>query len=263
MVNPTAGSIDLTIHNRDFTIRQSPGLLQSCRDEGTTGAVLWRTSVAVAEWMARPDNILFTSGVLGSDGSLLELGSGVTGLLPQVLAPRVRTFIATDQPHMLKMLRTNVNNDGSFVGRSMSKAHPGHSSRHDIRILALDWEEDDARQQLRSHGLGEGVDTIFACDCIFNEALIDPFVETCFEICTLRRHDNDDRGSNAGFLSRAPPTLCVIAQHLRQADIFEQWLIRFMRDFHVWRLPDSCLRPTLQAGGEFAVHVGTLREKVA
>ncbi|KXL50525.1 MAG: hypothetical protein FE78DRAFT_231786 [Acidomyces sp. 'richmondensis'] len=269
MVDPTASSIDLTVHDRDLTIRQSPGLLQSRRNEGTTGAVLWRTTVAVAEWMARPENILFTSGVMGPDRSMLELGSGVAGLLAQVLAPRLRTFIATDQPHVLKMLRANIQSGKSVVDHNKSKASSRRSGEQDVRILSLDWEEDDARRQLRSHGLRDGVDALVACDCVFNDALIEPFVQTCVDICTLRRRDNDDNNINdhddndrpsGDSSSGAPPTLCIIAQHLRHADVFEQWLSRFIRDFHVWRLPDSWLGPTLQAGGEFVVHMGMLRK---
>ena len=37
-VDPKAKTLDLTIYGRDFLIHQSPTLLTSHRDEGTTGA---------------------------------------------------------------------------------------------------------------------------------------------------------------------------------------------------------------------------------
>ena len=109
MIDPKAASIDLAIQGRDFTLTQSPGLLQSNREGGTTGAAIWATSVRFAQWISSPDNVLFKHGLLGASSSVLELGSGISGLVGCVLAPQVERVVLTDQQYTLKLLKDNVN----------------------------------------------------------------------------------------------------------------------------------------------------------
>ncbi|KAF2864406.1 hypothetical protein K470DRAFT_208434 [Piedraia hortae CBS 480.64] len=219
MVNPRAQELDITIGNKDYMVMQSPGALLSKGSKGTTGAVLWRTSLAFAQSISDPRcELRGEANVFNSQTTVLELGSGTSGLLARVLAPFVKTVIATDQFHTLKQLRANVE---------------GYDS---IKVMPLDWEETDIGLQLRSHGLGQGIDVVIACDCIYNEALIAPFVQTCTDICRLR------------------PAICIIAQHLRQEDIFAAWLLRFSRFFHTWRMPEGFL-----GHGDLVVHIGTLK----
>jgi hypothetical protein len=102
---------------------------------------------------------------------------------------------------------------------------------------------------------------VVACDCIYNESLVDPFVQTCADACRLRSSD----GSPEIFYQERPsqprqqPCICVIAQQLRNPDVFQRWLEGFMRDFRVWRLPDAHLLPGLRPDRGFVVHVGFLR----
>ncbi|KAK5127830.1 hypothetical protein LTR85_004946 [Meristemomyces frigidus] len=262
MIDPKTSPLELSIAGREFNITQSPGALQSKRKEGTTGAAVWQTSVRVAEWLSSSSNVLFTSGILDGTNTALELGSGVSGIVPCILVPRVETVVATDQEHLLKIMRENIT---ANVIRA-----PGHRSTHtsrkrgnrrepaigDVKVFALDWEEDDVQKVLASHGFAEGVDAIVACDCIFNYALIEPLMQTCRGICSLRRQRRDD-GSDQ---TDQRPTVGVIAQQLRQAEVFEQWLQASLRWFRVWRAPDNALTEGLRAGSGFAVHICILRD---
>jgi hypothetical protein len=255
MIDAKATSLELNVAGKDFTITQSPGLLQSKRQEGTTGAAVWQTSVRVAEWLASPSNVLFKHGVLDSSSTVIELGSGIGGLLATLLATRVHEVVATDQQHLLKLLRENVGacaaSLSNVTGRASRKHNLERSLVERIRVFSLDWEQDDVPRQLTMSGLGQGADAIIACDCIFNYALIEPLVKTCEDICGLRTDCSNDTAESSPF-----STICLIAQQLRQSDVFEQCLAAFMRSFKVWRVPDNLLHVGLREGSGFVVHVG-------
>src|SRR5690348_9589579 len=92
-VNAHARSIAIGVGGRDFTILQSPGLLTSNRDSGTTGAVLWKISPLVARWLVCRSGILWSAGILHSKANVVELGCGVSGLLGLCLAPLVSCYL--------------------------------------------------------------------------------------------------------------------------------------------------------------------------
>ncbi|KAK5699507.1 Ribosomal protein lysine methyltransferase [Elasticomyces elasticus] len=256
MVDPNATSIELTIAGRDFTVTQSPGLLHSKQKLGTTGAAVWQTSVKIAEWLASPKNVLFERGILDSSSTVLELGSGTSGIIASTLALLVGRVVATDQQHLLKNLRANLDANASPIvksnGRKAGKV--AQDSSHPVTTLALDWEEDDIPKHLASHGLGSGVDLVLACDCVYNYALIEPFVQACADTCSLRNRKTDESASHG----EPCTTICLVAQQLRSSDVFEQWLEAFIRKFRVWRVPDEMLTPSLKEGGRFVVHAGIL-----
>lgn len=110
-----------------------------------------------------------------------------------------------------------------------------------IRAESLDWETDDVSNL-------QAVDLVIACDCIYNEALIEPLNATCAALCRLRQSS-----------SEKTPTLCLIAQQLRSPDVFEAWLKSFCALFRVWRVPDEMLLEGLREGSGFVVHVGIVR----
>ena len=110
-----------------------------------------------------------------------------------------------------------------------------------IRTASLDWEKDDVANW-------EAVDLVIACDCIYNDALIEPLNSTAAAICKLRAADADQ------------PTLVVVAQQLRSHEVFEAWLKSFARRFEVWQVPDGVVGEGLGEGSGFVVHVGVLRK---
>lgn len=254
MIDPKAASIDLTINGRDFTLTQSPGLLQSNREGGTTGAAIWATSVQFTQWISSPDNILFEHDILGASSSVLELGSGISGLVGCILAPRVERVVLTDQQYTLKLLKDNVTANlavNTSKGKGRTKRTNQDHSGANITVEALDWETDAIAPFLAANGLMNGADVVLACDCIYNYALIEPFTQACADICRVRQQSSE--------LDELKPTVCVVAQHLRQPDVFEEWAEVFMSKFHTWRIPTEMLGAALGEGSGFAVHVGVLK----
>ncbi|USW54240.1 Putative lysine methyltransferase [Septoria linicola] len=251
MLNSKTAVLDVNIAGRDFEITQSPGLLESQREGGTTGAAVWQSTVRCAEWMETTDNVLFTSAVLNSESTVLELGAGISGILPCILGPKVDKFVCTDQAYTLKALQSNITSN-TRATRSSSKSKRSDTN---VRVLPLDWETDDASSFLHSNGLSPGPDMIIACDCIYNYALIRPFVQTCADLSKARRV-----ALEAAEMPSVP-TLCIVVQQLRQAEVFEQWVTTFHQFFHVWRVPSDQLSVGLQDGSGFAVHIGLLREE--
>ncbi|GME52473.1 Nicotinamide N-methyltransferase [Neofusicoccum parvum] len=259
ILDSKAVSLELTVAGRDLTITQSPGLLTSNRALGSTGAVVWKVTPLFAEWLASEDNLLFGSHALTPQSTVLELGSGVAGIVPLVLAPRIGRYVATDMDYVLKLLKQNVAQNTSLPSTRRTKsqkprARAGDASAGAIETLTLDWERDSIAalpQQLNQPSDGSddcGFDAIVACDCIYNEALIEPFNTACAEICALRAN-----GSR--------PTFCVIAQQRRTYDVFEQWLVSFHKLFRVWKLSDEHLPKDLGEDSGFMVHIGVLRSK--
>lgn len=257
MLDPKAEEVEISIAGKDFTIRQSPGILQSNREGGTTGAVLWKSSIYFAEWLDSAQSTLFRHGILDSQTVVLELGSGVSGLVPCVLSPRVKNVVATDQQYALKLLQENINANkhvwSRLASQHQSKRQPSHSN---IDVLALDWDTDDITSVFRAHELRGGVDAVFACDCIYNYALIAPFIQTCVDICKIRANT---RSQGHRDTESARQTICIVAQQLRQPEVFEQWLEAFIKDFRVWRVPSSKTTDDTTAGRGSVVHVGVLR----
>lgn len=229
---------------------------------------MWKINPLFATWIAS-DNFLFRNGILHPDAVVLELGCGVSGVVALTLAPSVKRYIATDQDYVLKLLKQNIaeNTLNPSVGshkQSNKKKHGGSSrgtstpreteaSTLNIETLTLDWEADSIMGL--PHLLGQraddalqGVDVLLATDCIYNFALIEPFVTTCAQICRLRSASDPTR-----------PTVCIIGQQLRLPDVFEEWIKCFHKHFQVWRVPDELLTKELGTDSGFAVHAGILR----
>jgi predicted nicotinamide N-methyase len=257
MVDAEAEELEISICERDFTIKQSPGLLRSNRAGGTTAAAVWRICVHFSEWLGSTTNPLFQDGILDANSTVIELGSGISGLVPSMLAPRVGRVLATDQPYALKLLQDNIHSNQAkpSARKASHKTSESQQAVNNIDGLSLDWEEDDVHSFLRSNSLERGVDAVVVCDCVFNYALIQPLMQTCNEICKARSTHERTTGQTVR------PTLCIIAQQLRQPDVFESWLRSFLGVFRVWRLPDSKLTQALRESSGFVVHVGVLRTK--
>ena len=262
-VDAKATSLEIPVGGRDLTIRQSPTLLSSNRERGSTGAVVWKVTPLFAQWIISESNIFFRSSVLGKSSTVLELGSGISGIIAITLACRIGRYIATDQEYVFKLLKANVENNcpksnrlGSSVGSRQGKVVSDSGSacaRDRIQVLALDWESSSVSNlptmmDKNPANVFHVIDAIIACDCIYNEALIAPFVCMCADICHL---------ANANSAKKA--TWCIVAQQLRSDLVFETWLKAFHKLFRVWRVPDDLLIDGLKEGSGFTVHVGILR----
>lgn len=249
-IDSKATTLELTVGNRDLSIVQSPGLLSSSRQQGTTGAVVWKITPIFAAWLIREDNLLRTAGFLRPDSIALELGCGISGIIPLVLAQEIGKYIATDQEYVFKILKQNLaENISTTKGQGLKKQQRSQKKRSDlcldasIDVLALHWEESMA-SSISSHlPKGAGIDLILACDCIYNESLTDPFVNTCADICRLN----------------ASACVCVIAQQIRSDIIFQAWLTAALKLFRVWRVEDFPARMDGSEGATFTVHIAILR----
>jgi hypothetical protein len=223
--------------------------LTSDRTGGTTGAVVWKVTPLFAEWIASPINFLFANACLDSSSTILELGAGISGIVALTLGARVARYTATDQAYVLKILKQNIAENLDAVlpkkhkaGKKRVQSAPASQSPSTILTQTLDWETDDVSNL-------DDVDLVVACDCIYNESLIEPLNTTCAAICRLRQQDE----------TCTKPTLCLIAQQLRSPDVFEAWLKSFHRLFTVWQVPDGLLSPGLREGSGFVVHIGVVR----
>ena len=249
-IDSKATTLELTVGNKDLSIVQSPGLLSSSRQQGTTGAVVWKIAPIFADWLIREDNLLRKAGFLGPDSIALELGCGISGIIPLVLAPEIGKYIATDQEYVFKLLRQNLAENISVTkDKGLKKQQRSEKKRSDscldasIDVLALDWEESMA-SSISSHlPKGAGIDLILACDCIYNESLIGPFVNTCADICRLN----------------ASACACVIAQQIRSDIVFQAWLTAALKVFRVWRVEGFSAGIDESEGAAFTVHIAVLR----
>jgi hypothetical protein len=190
--------------------------------------VVWSVTPRFATWISSPTNILFTSNLLSSSSTCIELGSGISGIVALTLGAKIAQFTATDQDYAMKLLRQNIasNLDAVFpatktAGRNKQKSQPRNSNLGRIKTDTLDWETD-------STSTLTPVDLVIACDCIYNT-------------------------------DAEKPTLCVIAQQLRAHDVFETWLKSFHRLFHTWQVPDRYLVEGLKENSGFVVHIGIVR----
>ncbi|KAF1843455.1 uncharacterized protein K460DRAFT_368357 [Cucurbitaria berberidis CBS 394.84] len=272
-IDSQASTLEVCVAGHDLTIHQSRGLLTSDRKAGTTGAVVWKVTPLFAQWISSPNNFLSTTSLLTPTSTAIELGAGVSGVVALSLGPRISHYTATDQAYVLKLLRQNIaenlpvvfphtNNKVKKGGKSTTASkknqQPAASSSgmseasERIEVRSLDWETDDVSQL-------QAVDLVVACDCIYNEALIEPLNSTCAAICRLRGADASSSSSSSDSANTSRPTLCLIAQQLRSPDVFEAWLKSFHRLFEVWRVPDGMLDEGLREGSGFVVHVGIVR----
>ena len=245
--DPKATELTVQVGDRDVEILQSPGLLMSNRDAGTTGAVLWKVSPLVAAWLVAISGPLWRAGILHPRANVVELGCGIAGILGLSLSPLVSTYLLTDQEYVMKILKENVALNQSLAklkkrGRKKDQQDDAISPR--LRTLTLDWETDSATNVQHALGPDQSIDLVVACDCIYNDFLIKPFVGTCADLCKKR--------------SSGKVPVLLVAQQLRSEEIFEEWLQATMQLFHVWRVPNDSLNKELQDGSGYTLHLAIL-----
>ncbi|KAL9106553.1 MAG: hypothetical protein Q9227_008468, partial [Pyrenula ochraceoflavens] len=254
--DPQATHLDLDIGPRTFSITQSPGLLTSSRNTGTTGAVLWKITPHIARWLLSANNPLRSAGLFSpTSTTVVELGCGISGLLGLTLAPEVKQYILTDQPYISKLLHQNLS--ANTHTQQPTKSRPASHQKQRLKAAAatsapifkpLDWETDSPSHLLTSLSLPHSSPSlVIACDCIYNDHLIPSFISTCIDLATPTT-------TSQSVLPHQPPTIFLIAQQLRSQDILQAWLEAFMRHFTVWRVPGEGLSEELGEGKGFVVH---------
>lgn len=249
MIDSKTTTLEVEVAGRDYRFHQSPGMLTSTRAEGTTGAVLWKIGPLVASWLVDARNALWHAGLITSNSSIVELGSGISGLIGCAVTPLVGQYIWTDQEYVLKTLRENIT--ANIAGSAQEKHAVRKTSvkrgftDYASRVMKLDWECDDVdvlSDLLQNTG---GLDMIIVCDCIYNDFLINPLLETC------KRISSTYAGKNKAVL--------LIAQQLRSDEIFTDFMDALLKDFRAWRIGDNHLPTTLAHRTGFAIHLAILK----
>lgn len=242
-VDPKARSVQVTLSSsREYTIHQSPAVLSSNRAGGTTGAVLWKITPLFASWLTSTSNILLSTGILNSSSTVIELGCGISPLNAFALSPHVSRYVLTDQPYVQRLVQQNLDEN---VQLPSAKRGSKKSAAASLAFEVLDWETDTPTSSLTGTA-ARSFDAVLACDCVFNYALVEPFVQTCADLCRLRSEDET-------------PCVCVVAQQLRSDEVFLLWLTTFTKHFRAWKVPDDALPDGLKSSDGFVVHVGILR----
>lgn len=209
--------------------------------------VVWKVTPLFASWITSPLNPLVKHELINAKTTVLELGSGISGIIALALSPLVGSYTLTDQSYVFKLLRQNLDGNKSISSSSRPRKSGSKSKKHEkdiqrnIQLQSLDWQTDSAASLPGSY------DLIIACDCIYNDALITPLVSTLVDAAKLR-NDGDK-------------TIVIIGQQRRSSEVFEDWLIAFHKFFRTWRVPDEILGGSgLQSGSGYLVHIGILRE---
>lgn len=221
---------------------------------------MWKITPLFATWITTTSNLLFKYGILDTNSTVLELGCGISGIIGLSLGPLVGSYTLTDQDYVSRLLNQNLEENrhtamsGSRGRKSSTKPRKGAGRGEVIPTTtnvvqrSLDWETDEVTSSLTGTEK-KSFDVVIACDCIYNDALIKPLVQTSIDACRLRLADEDEEN----------PSICLVAQQLRSAEVFEEWLKEFHKTFRVWRIPDEELIDGLKTDSGFVVHIGILR----
>ncbi|CDK28414.1 unnamed protein product [Kuraishia capsulata CBS 1993] len=224
--------IHVTVNDHDLQIHQSVSSL-SGKESSSTGFVAWSSSVPFAQWLP---------GWLGpslKELQIVELGAGVSGILSATIGPKCSRYLATDQKHILKLLKKNLEENLSQEVHSttLDASLPRNTRRTDIKnypkidIAEYDWEYSDSmKNDILAFFPGGAPDLILASDTIYNEYLIKPFADAIEGLS----------GNHTGFLG--------ILQ-LRDESIIEAFLVEMTnRAFQCYHIPGHLVSDELSHG---------------
>lgn len=175
---------------------------------------------------------MFNSPKLRNTVSVVELGSGVSGIIASVLGPSTKSYVCTDQKHILKLLKKNfANNVVSNKFRSTTVPNTGvEGSECQIEVIELDWETPEDGLQTYQQLVGHLPDLIIACDTVYNDFLIQPFLNCCASLLT-------------------PTNALLLSLQLRDEGVMEQFL-QLVCDagLHLYYVPPALLSQDLLHG---------------
>lgn len=261
----------------NLVIDQSITSLNSSKDNNnsTTGYVLWSITPFFIKWLLySPSGEMFRYGMkdvpiiyskddeqkIDNDitnldipsllntkndsrkASVIELGSGISGILPITLGNYVDKYIATDQRGILNKLKENITGNMSQLPlRSVKSVTLGmddiplSDNTNDDELVAIprrikprlclevqpiDWETFNLNQTTESKLYpyleeikheGAGTVYVLAMDVIYNDFLIKPFLET---IKQLQSYYTDSQQT----------VVCLVGIHLRSQEVVTTFL---------------------------------------
>lgn len=203
--------------------------------------VLWKITPLFASYISSPTSPI--RNILTPHSSVLELGCGISPLTALALREHVANYVLSDQPYVQKLVSLNISEN------QPRRAAKGAGQPGKVVFTPLDWETDTVTPSLSPMG---DFDLVVSCDCVYNDALVRPLVQTCADACRLRE---GERGQET------KPCVCIVAQQLRSDDVFQLWLTEFHKYFRTWRFPDGLLPEGLRPDDGFVIHAGILRSQ--
>lgn len=220
----------------DLEIQQSISSLSSKQQTSSTGFICWQTALLLADWILSDKNCPLRKAICGN--TVLELGTGVSSLLASTLGPLCEHYIATDQKHLLKLMRANF--DRNVVTRRFSSRTVDNDVSHfkaekdtppKIDFIELDWESrDDGLYELTELTGNAKVDVIIACDTIYNSYLVPYFIKTTKSVM---RSDS----------------VAIVAMQLRDESVLEDFLNEcFDQNLEIQLIPETILSSLLRRG---------------
>lgn len=283
--NSKKGDVQLdtsTITNTfELVIDQSFTSLNSSRDNNnsTTGYVLWSITPFFIEWLLySPSSRLFRTGGMfyrneehndenntvhspnyipgllnlnkDTKTSIIELGSGISGILSIVLGNYVDTYIGTDQRGILNKLKQNIEQNiqqlslRTVESQTLNLITPelvrGRDNEEDneedittinrkrkpriqLEIEPLDWETFQLNDKTAPNLYpyldkikSDGTETVYilALDVIYNDFLIKPFIHTLKQLLHFYRQP---QGS-------IKDVACLVGIHLRSQEVVTEFL---------------------------------------
>lgn len=255
-----------------LSVSQSLTSLSSSKDNNnsTTGYVLWSTTPFFIKWLLYNDEsqVFVKSGEIkivdeDEDGQefygtleipamfsqnedgfhyVLELGAGVSGILPIVIGNYVDKYVCTDQRGILNILKKNIEDNVDVLNKRNVKTSTLklNTSRRTERIvqldvLPLDWEKFSPKKKDLDPLLFPQVGTscvvhIVAMDVIYNDYLVRPFLLSLTELIKICKQ-------------RDYQVKCFIGVQLRAQDVLELFLEQAVIEFelNLYAIEDSCI----------------------
>ncbi|EGW33399.1 uncharacterized protein SPAPADRAFT_71250 [Spathaspora passalidarum NRRL Y-27907] len=186
-VDRSSNTIEISLPQTgiDLKIKQSLTELSSTKKtSSTTGFLCWWSSVFLVDWLSTSN----VTKLLSKSSTVIELGAGVGGICASVLAGKVKRYTATDQKHILKLLKENIESNITtpYVSSTLTNGSSSKSKKDKkdtlpiVDVLEFDWEElEQGMHNYHELTSNSGPpDIILACDTIYNEYLIPHFVNT-------------------------------------------------------------------------------------
>ncbi|CCK67981.1 S-adenosylmethionine-dependent methyltransferase KNAG_0A02920 [Huiozyma naganishii CBS 8797] len=232
------GSIDSSVTQTfSITVNQSITSLNSSQvnNNSTTGYVLWSITPFFLKWLLYSKSAAFlrvndggassvkllnseesisVPSIMGDNVGIIELGSGISGILPTVMGNYVATYIATDQRGILKKLKSNIKDNLLQLNRRCIVSSSLHvdqstdsddlniiSNRCQLEVEPIDWETFHLTDQTLSKlypylsKLKDQAETVYiiALDVIYNDFLIAPFLTALRQLLDYYRKSNPER----------------------------------------------------------------------
>lgn len=226
-------TVTLSQSNIDVNIRQSLSQLASGTQSSSTGFVCWQTSPRLIDWIISEPKCPLYDCFQKPHLKVVELGAGIAGIGASVLGPKCLQYICMDQKHILKLLKQNIVNNivAPFYSTTIDQdTRPKQNqATSQIEVIEFDWEYIADGVYNYQQISNEPPDLIIACDTVYNEYLIRPFL---MALKTLM-------GRNTGGL---------IAIQMRDAQVLEMFVMEMATQFTVYQVPGQLLSKELIRG---------------